>query len=52
MRKTFYLPFRLPVFMYVNINSMNMANNKRIIGIETTFGALREIKVGQYSQIR
>ena len=25
---------------------MNMANNKRIIGIETTFGALREIKVG------
>lgn len=25
---------------------MNMANDKRIIGIETTFGALREIKVG------
>lgn len=25
---------------------MNMDNNKRIIGIETTFGALREIAIG------
>lgn len=47
MRRSFFVYLsQIPVFMYVNINSMNMANAKRIIGIETTFGALREIKVG------